>query len=110
MHALIEIVRTLLGAEEDVNLSTFFSVMFTALKTAIWGDISDAFLTFLDNSRNFFISIGHDFCNVIAKGGGLEFFTDNFLYFVCGTFIGIFLLKYVVSAVIEFISKLLDPM
>lgn len=83
------------------NLPNFISIIFTVLQTSILG--------FLTDSRDKFISIGSDFANVLGFGD-MTIITDNFFFWICGIFIGLWLLKFIITTVVELVSKLIDPM
>lgn len=83
------------------NLPNFLSLMFTVLQTAVLG--------FLRDSRDKFISIGSDFAGALGLGD-ISIITDNFIFWVCGIFIGFWLIKFIITAAVELLSKLIDPM
>lgn len=84
----------------DVTLSDLFSLVYNVFFKAILLFIKD----FFSKSKDFFIELGDDITSMF----GSQSFTDYWLFWILGIFVGIFLIKYVIAAVIEFVSKLLD--
>ena len=87
----------------DISLSDLFSILFQVLFTFIQGEVLD----FLSRSKDFFSSLGIGFYSTITRDGAVTF-TDNFIFWILGVFIGIWLLKYIITALINFIQYLLD--
>lgn len=83
------------------GIPDFINWLFSAIQNAVLG--------FLTDSHDKFVSIGSSFANAIGFGD-FSIITDNFFFWICGIFIGIWILKFVITAVVELVSKLLDPL
>ena len=84
----------------DITLFDIFKLIFNTLSGSIY-----LFLQwFFSQSKDLFINLGKDFTSMFQN----QSFLDNWLPWILGLFIGIFVLKYVITAVIELISKFID--
>ena len=101
VNILSHVIDGLKGiADGDVTLFDIFQLVFNLL----WGVIFQFIKWFFSQTKDFFITVGND----ITQLFGSQSFTDYWYLWIIGIFIGIFIIKYIISAVIEFISKILD--
>lgn len=82
-----------------LNLPNFINWLFNALQNAVLG--------FLTDSRDKFISIGSQFAAALGFGD-FTIITDNFFFWCIGAFIGLWLLKFIITSVVELVSKIID--
>ena len=83
------------------NLPNFISLIFTVLQTAVLGFITD--------SRDKFIDIGGSFASALGFGD-ISIITNNFMFWILGVFVGFWILKFIITASVELVSKFIDPM
>jgi len=86
--------------DDDVTISDLLMFVYNVLFKVIFAFIKHIF----SQSRDFFISLGDDISNVF----GLPSLSEHWFMWLIGIFITIFIVKYVITATIELISKFLD--
>lgn len=104
---IVSIVQTIIdffNGEADVSLSTVFSFM----RNCLFNVIYDFMYDFLTGTKQFFVRIGRSFSNIFT--GDKLFFDEYFFVYIIGLIIGIYIMKIIINATIELISKFIDPM
>ena len=87
----------------DISLSDLFSILFQVLFTFIQGEIYD----FLSRGKDFFSNLGTSFFGAIAQNGS-DIFSENFIFYGLGLFIGLWIIKYIITAVVNFVQYIID--
>ena len=101
VNVISRIVDAVKGViDGDITLFDVFKLVFDTISGAIF-----LFMKwFFTQAKDFFVTIGSEFSDIFS----MQSFTDNWLLWILGVFIGVFVMKYIISAVIELISKFVD--
>lgn len=96
--------------EEMVELSTneTFHNFIEGAKGLLFGPIVWIFESFIKSPKSFFEGIGTKIVNALGLTPE-NILSANFLYIVVGLIIGIMVIKYIITWVLELVSKLADP-
>lgn len=87
-------------SDGDITLSDLLMFVYNVLFKVIFAFIKNIF----GQSKEFFINLGDDLTGIF----GLPSLSEYWFMWVIGIFITIFIVKYVISAAIELISKFID--
>lgn len=104
LKSLISAIADFINGESDFSFGNLFEFMFDNL----FGSIYDIIHEFFSRSSDFFINIGNSFTGIFVRN--YSFFTEHFFALLVGLILSIYLLKLIIGAVIELISKFIDPM
>ncbi|MCR5599126.1 MAG: hypothetical protein K6G33_00065 [Ruminococcus sp.] len=107
------------------EIEFFFTDFLGGLKDIVTGevdiwDVADTYLflfrnyittsvtEFFSSSRESFIQSGQKIFNSFDVDDSFSFFSSNFIFWIIGFFVGAFILKFVIQAIVDFISRIID--
>ena len=96
--------------EELVELSTneTFHNFIESAKGILFTPIVLLFESFIKSPKNFFINLGTKIVDALGLTPE-NILSANFVFIVIGMLVGIMIIKYIITWVLELISKLADP-
>ena len=92
---------------EHVDFSDGISSALSSLLGSLFPVLANFFSQFLGNPKSFFINLGAQITDSLGVND-FSVFSNNFLYWFIGVLVGIALIKYAISVVVELISKVID--
>ena len=98
LSGVIDSIKAL--KDGDVTLSDALMLVYNVLFKAVFAFIRNIF----GQSKEFFINLGDDLTSVF----GLPSLSEHWFMWLIGIFITVFIVKYVISAVIQLISMFVD--